>query len=181
MAKIIYVMGPSGSGKDTIINTLRSRSMDNLQVAHRYITRDWQSAGENHIELSQQEFEQRKTLGFFALDWAANQQQYAIGKEIDIWLSNGQNVLVNGSRSYLAEAMALYPDMIKPVLIEVAMDKLQQRLFERGRENPVEIDLRLQRHRQLSKTADAQHSVIENNHSIEAAVDQLATIVKECI
>ncbi|MFT5706472.1 MAG: ribose 1,5-bisphosphokinase [Oceanospirillaceae bacterium] len=184
MAKIIYVMGPSGSGKDTIIDAVREQHLDNLQVAHRYITRHWQSGGENHIGLSQAEYEQRQALGLFAMAWSANRHQYAIGREIDLWLKCQQNVLVNGSRTYLPTAMALYPRMIEPVLVDVAADKLEERLVKRGRESLSEIASRIQRHSQLRASfADdqaGQYTVIENNHSIADSTAQLLAIIKRC-
>ncbi|MEH6442696.1 MAG: ribose 1,5-bisphosphokinase [Oceanospirillaceae bacterium] len=177
MAKIIYVMGPSGSGKDTIIDAVREQHLDHLQVAHRYITRHWQSGGENHIALSQTVFEQRKALGLFAMAWSANQHQYAIGREVDLWLECQQNVLVNGSRAYLPQAMKLYPNMILPVMIDVAADKLQERLIKRGRESVAEIEARIKRHIQLSNNDASLFQIVENNNSIEEAVTQLTAII----
>lgn len=181
MAKIIYLMGPSGSGKDSIINAVRERHLSHLQIAHRYITRDWLSGGENHLQLSQAEFETRQALGFFALDWSANQHHYGIGKEIEFWLSRGQNVLVNGSRSYLPSALARYPDQLLPVLIDVAADKLAGRLAARGRETPQEIAQRIERNHQLSSQVDERCVVIENNGTIEQAVEQLIDWIEQAV
>ena len=178
MAKIIYIMGPSGSGKDSIINAVREQSLDNLQVAHRYITRHWQSGGENHVALSESEYNKRHALGLFALAWTANQHQYAIGCEIDLWLKAGQTVLVNGSRSYLEHAKARYPQAICPVLVDVEAHKLEQRLIERGRETQQQINVRIARHQQYRHTIDSNCDVIDNNHSIDDAMQQLRAIIK---
>ncbi len=40
MGKLIWLMGPSGSGKDSLLAELRLREQTQLLVAHRYITRD---------------------------------------------------------------------------------------------------------------------------------------------
>jgi ribose 1,5-bisphosphokinase len=178
MAKIIYIMGPSGSGKDSIINAVRQQSLDNLQVAHRYITRHWQSGGENHVALSESEYNKRQALGLFALAWSANQHQYAIGCEIDVWLKAGQNVLVNGSRAYLEQARARYANDIYPVLIDVEAHKLEQRLIERGRETQQQIQARIIRHQQYRHDLDSSCDVIDNNHSIDDAMKQVCAIIK---
>ncbi len=104
MAKIFYLMGPSGSGKDAIISGLRPHLHHDagIMIAHRYITRHWQSGGENHIELSTTEFNLRKSLGLFSLSWEANGHQYGIGCEVDAWLNANHSVIVNGSREHLA-------------------------------------------------------------------------------
>ncbi len=39
MGKLIWLMGPSGSGKDSLLAELRLREQTQLLVAHRYITR----------------------------------------------------------------------------------------------------------------------------------------------
>ena len=178
MAKIIYLMGPSGSGKDSIISSIRQQSIKNLQVAHRYITRHWQAGGENHVALTETEYERRKTLGLFALAWSANQCQYAIGCEIDTWLNAEQNVLVNGSRAYFKEASARYGQIVCPVLVDVDAHKLEERLIKRGRETLAEITARIQRHRQHRQSVTGNFNIIENNHRIEDATLQLYNIIK---
>ena len=37
--KLIWLMGASGSGKDSLLTELRQREQTQLLVAHRYITR----------------------------------------------------------------------------------------------------------------------------------------------
>lgn len=54
--KLIWLMGASGSGKDSLLTELRQREQTQLLVAHRYITRDASAGSENHIALSEQEF-----------------------------------------------------------------------------------------------------------------------------
>lgn len=54
--QLYYVIGPSGSGKDSIISALREQFVKDLVVAHRYITRAADAGGENHVELSDDEF-----------------------------------------------------------------------------------------------------------------------------
>ena len=39
MGKLIWLMGPSGSGKDSLLAELRLREQTQLLVAHRYITK----------------------------------------------------------------------------------------------------------------------------------------------
>ena len=52
MGRLIWLMGPSGSGKDSLLSALRQREHSQLLVAHRYITRDANAGSENHIALS---------------------------------------------------------------------------------------------------------------------------------
>jgi ribose 1,5-bisphosphokinase len=177
MAKIIYLIGSSGSGKDTLIQGVRARELPKLEVAHRYITRDWHSGGENHIELSINEFKRRQQLGAFSLSWSANENCYGIGSEITHWLSCNQHVLLNGSRGYLAQAQALFPNQIQPVMIDVSAEKLRQRLINRARESNEQIDKRIARHLQFSTQTINGLQRIDNDHDVKSAIDQLCNII----
>lgn len=183
--KIIYIIGASGCGKDTILSDLRKniQACDNIIVAHRYISRDWQSGNENHVALSNNEFFQRQRLGLFALHWQANGHQYAIGSELNHWLEQDMLVVVNGSREYLPTALTRYPNRLKPVLITVDEDILRQRLLLRGREKLTEINARLQRSKHVFASDTMQASLekchqIKNNHSVSHTVQTLQTYLQ---
>ena len=70
--KLIWLVGPSGSGKDSLLAALRQREHPQLLVAHRYITRPFNAGSENHIALSEHEFFTRAEQHLFALSWHAN-------------------------------------------------------------------------------------------------------------
>jgi ribose 1,5-bisphosphokinase len=143
--RLIYVMGPSGAGKDSVIACARRMGDPaRLAVAHRYITRPPRLDAENHIALSEVEFAARRRAGWFALWWNSHGLSYGIGREIDLWLVGGVAVLVNGSRAYLAEAVARYPDLL-PVLVTAAPEIRRSRLLARERESANEIAARLDR------------------------------------
>jgi ribose 1,5-bisphosphokinase len=143
--RLIYVMGPSGAGKDTLLAFARERLMggDTL-FAHRYITRTAAAGGENHVALTDEEFSSRSAAGLFALDWTSHRLRYGIGIEIDTWLARGHRVVVNGSRAHLGSALARYPSL-QAVLIEAAPEVLAMRLAARGREAADEVLARLAR------------------------------------
>ncbi|MBV8262011.1 MAG: phosphonate metabolism protein/1,5-bisphosphokinase (PRPP-forming) PhnN, partial [Paraburkholderia sp.] len=104
---LIYVMGPSGAGKDTLLRYARGRlARESVVFAHRYITREDSGGGggENHIALTEAEFETRSQRGLFALQWRSHALRYGVGVEIDQWMALGCTVVVNGSRAYAGEA-----------------------------------------------------------------------------
>lgn len=108
MGKLIWLMGPSGSGKDSLLAELRLREQTQLLVAHRYITRDASAGSENHIALSEREFFTRAGQNLLALSWHANGLYYGVGIEIDLWLHAGFDVVVNGlTRAFAAGTGAL--------------------------------------------------------------------------
>lgn len=143
--RLIYLMGPSGSGKDSLIEAARKPLLARgCEVARRVITRSAEAVGEDAIGVSREEFERRQRAGEFALHWHANGLDYAIPATIDQWLKDGRDVLVNGSRGYLPKALQLYPTLI-PILLTVNEEVLRERLLRRGRESLAEIEARLRR------------------------------------
>lgn len=148
---LVYVMGPSGCGKDSLMRYARRRLEEagDIAFAHRYITRPPDAGGENHVALSEREFNARRRMGFFILHWRSHGLRYGIGVEIHEWLSKGCTVVMNGSRAYYPEARQRYPRLFG-VLIDVSSGELKTRLSARARESPDDIQTRLARNEQLS-------------------------------
>jgi len=142
-ARLIYLMGPSGSGKDTLLRLLSAslRPDEPVRVARRRITRPG-SADEASVHVSEAEFEQLAAAGAFALHWRSHGLCYGIAIDIDRRLAGGEVVLVNGSRRHLAAARARYPGLLA-VEVAVDTDVLAQRLAQRGRESAAQIADRL--------------------------------------
>lgn len=176
MGKLIWLMGPSGSGKDSLLEALRQREHSQLLVAHRYITRDASAGNENHIALSEQEFFTRAGQQLFALSWHANNLYYGVGLEIDLWLHAGFDVVVNGSRAHLAQARARYESALLPISLEVSPEILRQRLEARGRENATEIDARLAR---AARYTPQNCHTLNNDGSLHQSVEALLTLIHQ--
>ncbi|MDH4571489.1 ribose 1,5-bisphosphokinase [Salinicola acroporae] len=141
--RLIYVMGASGVGKDSLLRELRQRRPDVL-VAHRYITRA-SGGGENCVELSAAEFAWRRAQRLFCLAWHAHGLDYGVGIEIESWLAAGHTVVLNGSRRALVLARSRFGAALVPLLVVADAEVLRRRLLARGRETPAEIEARLAR------------------------------------
>ncbi|MGE8640091.1 MAG: phosphonate metabolism protein/1,5-bisphosphokinase (PRPP-forming) PhnN [Achromobacter sp.] len=179
-ARLIYLMGASGSGKDTLLRLLRAHLQDDepVLVAHRYITRD-SGDTEDALRLSPEEFARRAALGCFAMRWASHGLHYGIGIEIDTWLAGGAAVIVNGSRAHLEAAHARYPAL---TAVEVTVDSalLARRLAGRGRESAEQIAQRLSRATQAFAVPQAcRLEQVSNNGAPESAAAALLTIARE--
>ncbi|MDV5170046.1 ribose 1,5-bisphosphokinase [Photobacterium rosenbergii] len=169
---LFYVMGASGAGKDSLLQAIRTLYPKQLLVAHRYITRSAQAGGENHVELSTEEFAQRKQQGLFAMSWKANGFNYALGKEIELWLSQGFDVVVNGSRAYLEQAMMDFGYRVVPVIVDVSAEVLEARLYARGREAPDQIVDRLARAEYYRGQCPDSGFVVDNSGSLQQTIEQ---------
>jgi len=179
MADLFYVIGASGSGKDSLIQYARVHMPENHQTVftHRYITRPAEAGGENHIALDEREFFSRQNMSCFAMAWYSHETHYGIGIEINQWLGKGLNVVMNGSRGYLKYAAQQYHEIV-PVLISVRAEILRQRLELRGRETAEQIDRRLAQARKLETlVAHPRLIKVENNGLLENAGERLISVI----
>lgn len=178
--RLIYLMGPSGAGKDSLLNAARERlAAQGCQIARRVITRSAEAVGEDAIAVTPAEFDAQEQAGAFAMSWRANGLAYGIPRQIDDWLAAGEDVLVNGSRAYLDQARHRYPDLLA-ILLTVDRDVLRQRLLARGRETPEQIEQRLARNAQFDRAAGAEADGVQrldNSAHFERTVNDLLALI----
>jgi phosphonate metabolism protein PhnN/1,5-bisphosphokinase (PRPP-forming) len=142
--RLIYLAGPSGAGKDSLLAWLRARPLPGVLLAQRTITRPATPRGEQHASVTPAQFDRMLERGEFAMHWRSNGHSYGIGREILQALERGSTVVVNGSREYLPRARALIP-ALEFVRVTAPAEVLRERLVARGREAPVEVNARLAR------------------------------------
>ncbi|MFJ3485047.1 phosphonate metabolism protein/1,5-bisphosphokinase (PRPP-forming) PhnN [Pseudomonas sp. NPDC090202] len=174
--RLIYLIGPSGSGKDSLLDAAREPlAARGVRIVRRVITRSAEAVGEAAQAVSVERFNEMQAQGAFALSWSANGLHYGIPQEIDLWLADGHDVLINGSRGHLAQARARYPDLLV-VLLDVEQVVLRRRLLARNRETSGEIEARLARNAQFANDLLADHPsamLLDNSGALEQTVSRL--------
>lgn len=176
--KLIYLVGPSGSGKDSLIEAAEPHlARRGVRRARRVITRSAEAKGEQATGVSREAFDQHVREGAFALHWHANGLAYGIPAHIDTWLAQGQSVLVNGSRAHQPEAVRRYPDMIT-LQLQVSPEALRQRLEARGRESREDIEQRLARSTALQPLTSGAVYTLDNSGDLQDTVDALLALLK---
>ena len=161
---LFLVVGPSGAGKDSLIEGARKQLPAGFLFPRRVITRPEGSAGEDHIPVDRATFERRERDGAFALSWRAHGHCYAIPIEIETALAAGTNVVVNVSREAIDEARTKFAP-VRVIEVTAPPDVLGARLRARGRESQGEIAERLHQ----SKHVEAD-TVVVNDGALEPAV-----------
>jgi ribose 1,5-bisphosphokinase len=176
--RLIYVVGPSGAGKDSLLAWVRSRLIGDPAVhfARRTINRPAGAGGEDHLAVTDPQFDAAHARGEFAMHWRANSHRYGIAREIETWLAAGHTVIVNGSREYLPVARAKYPQL-EAVHVAAPEDVLRSRLADRGRESPGEAARRLVRNRRFRQAEAGAALQLVNDGPIEIAGARLAALI----
>ncbi|MDZ4093450.1 MAG: phosphonate metabolism protein/1,5-bisphosphokinase (PRPP-forming) PhnN [Paracoccaceae bacterium] len=141
--RVFIVVGPSGAGKDTLIDAARAARPD-IRVLRRVITRPEAAGGEDFEGVSPAEFTRRKAAGDFVLDWQAHGLCYGIPRAGFAGIGPEQCAVFNGSRAMLAAAKAAFAGLVV-IHVTAPLAVLAARLAARGREAPADIVARLER------------------------------------
>ncbi|GLI22814.1 ribose 1,5-bisphosphokinase [Xanthobacter flavus] len=151
---LLLVVGPSGAGKDTLIDIARARFSGDARVlfARRLVTRP-SGTGEAHGTLSEAEFDALLAEGRFPLSWRAHGLSYALGPEVAEVIAQGGVVVANGSRATLPEARRRF-GRVRVVHVTAPVPVRAARLALRGRESADDIAERLARAPELDVAPD---------------------------
>jgi phosphonate metabolism protein PhnN/1,5-bisphosphokinase (PRPP-forming) len=133
---LVLVVGPSGAGKDSLLNAARQAFRDDPRIhfARRVITRPEDPLGENHEPVTGAEFAARD----FALSWSAHGLSYGIPA-----MDMAPVVVANVSRGVIAEAARRFP--IRVIEVTAPAEILAERLTARRRETASDVAGRLAR------------------------------------
>ncbi|WP_170357046.1 phosphonate metabolism protein/1,5-bisphosphokinase (PRPP-forming) PhnN [Ruegeria arenilitoris] len=171
MAPVIAVVGPSGVGKDSVIQALLARA-PSFERVRRVITRPHGEGGEDFDRVSDRAFQTMVQEGSFVLCWAAHGLHYGIPVAITDQRRRADAVLVNLSRAVLPEAQKEFRELI---VISLTADPkvLAQRLAVRGRESAADQARRLGR--ATAALPEGLNHVIEvdNSGSLDATVETI--------
>lgn len=185
--RLIFVIGPSGAGKDSLLNCLRQDVADitamsdstpppPLYFAKRTITRSHDQSNEDHEVVDPSEFESLVNSDAFAMHWFANGLHYGVRHQELAPMSEGTWVMVNGSRAYLEEAKRRFPGLTV-LFITAPVEVLRARLLSRGRENAEAIEARL--HRLQDVVLEPQDLCVSNGGSLADSVIALKKLLQQ--
>ena len=149
---LVLVVGPSGAGKDTLIDLARAGLRDDASVVfpRRVVTRA--AADEPHDTMDADAFDNAVRAGAFALTWDAHDLRYGIPAGIDVDIRAGRSVVCNVSRAIIATARERYAD-VRVVLVTAPPDVLAARLAARARGSDGDLVRRLARSESLATLA----------------------------
>lgn len=138
---LVLVVGPSGAGKDTLIDAARGALAGDkrFRFVRRVITRPADAGGEAHEAVAPEAFATRR----FALAWEAHGLRYGLPEDVTSDVLDGRVVVANVSRTVIAEAARRFP--VRVIEVAAPAEILSARLAARGREQAADIAARLAR------------------------------------
>jgi ribose 1,5-bisphosphokinase len=170
--RLVYVVGPSGAGKDSLLQWLVQHPPEHtwLHLARRTVTRQATAGLDGDEAVDAHGFAELLKTNAFAMHWSANGLQYGIREKEFAALATGGWVLVSGSRAHLSTALQQYPGL-SAVHVHASTSVLRQRLRARQRESNPEVEARLRRALAFDAPADA--FCLANNEDLDSAGQRL--------
>jgi ribose 1,5-bisphosphokinase len=160
---LVLVVGPSGAGKDTLLEAARVALTDDdrFRFVRRVITRPVAAGGEAHEAVTEAEFATRD----FALQWQAHGLRYGIPTHA---VDGAAVVVANVSRTVISEAAQRF--RVHVIEVTAPQNVLAARLASRGRESAFEVSARLAR--RIAIPDGVPVDIVVNDGTLEDAVAQ---------
>ena len=179
---LFVVSGPSGAGKDTLVDALRAR-MPRLRYSVSATTRaprTGENPGEHYFFLTHEAFEtRRRDHGF--LEWREyNGNLYGTPRDYVVaTLTEGYDLIMKPEVNGAIAVKAAYPDAVLIFLVPDRFSVLRKRLEERRTETNEEIARRLEiAHQEMRFIRDFDYIVTNEQGRPEAAISDLEAIVR---
>lgn len=174
---LVLVVGPSGAGKDSLIEAARRALAGQARFVfpRRLVTRPSDPGSEDHDTLTDAEFARLRDAGAFFLHWGAHGLHYALPGTIAEDLAAGRTVVANVSRAVIEEARRKQP-ATTVVVVTAPPAVLAARLAARGREDAAAVE------RRLARAAEQPNGpgvvTVMNDGALDAAVERFLQVLK---
>ena len=177
---LVVISGPSGAGKDTVVERYVGENKDNAWVSVSCTSRDMRPGdkeGVSYYFISREEFENKISNGDF-LEYAEyNGNYYGTPKEhIEDKLKNGIDVILVIEVQGALKVKELVPEAIFIFIMPPSMSELGKRLVGRKTESKDKILNRFRTaYQEINAVSNYNYVVI--NDDIDKAVDKVSAIL----
>ena len=179
---LIVVSGPSGVGKDAVLDRLRERGF----TGHIAVTATTRPPRESTVEvdphlsiLSVQDFDRLLAEDGLLEHAQVYGHRYGVPKQpVKEALERGQDVVVRVDIQGAASIKALAPAAVLVFLAPPSLDELEERIRSRGLDDEPTIRRRLGKaSEELARTPGFDYVVVNERDRLDEAVDRLLAIM----
>jgi len=178
---LFVVVGPSGAGKDTLIDGARAAlgSDGRFTFARRLITRSADAGGEDHEAIGEDAFAALERDHGLLASWRAHGLSYGLRAGLRDEIARGRHVIANGSRAALEALVGAVPRLIV-LSVTAPPHILAQRLALRGRESAEDIAARLSR-APPALPGLVETLVVENDGTAEDGIERFLAAIDSAV
>ncbi len=179
---LFVVSGPSGAGKDTLVDALLARTL-RLRYSVSATTRsprEGEIEGQHYFFITEEEFERRRDAGEF-LEWRVyNDNLYGTPRDyVERTIAEGYDLIMKPEVNGALAVQAAYPAAVLIFLVPDRFSYLRERLLTRRTETNEEIAQRLEiAHQEMQFIRSFDYIVVNEQHRAEEAVDDLAAVLQ---
>ena len=179
---LFVVSGPSGAGKDTLVDALRAR-MPRLHYSVSATTRPprpGERHGEHYFFVARDRFEETRAANGF-LEWREyNDNLYGTPRDYVVQtLTEGYDLIMKPEVNGALAIKAAYPEAVLIFLVPDRFSNLRERLLARRTETNEEIARRLEiAHQEMKFIRDFDYIVINEQGRSEDAIRDLQAILQ---
>jgi guanylate kinase len=184
MPLLIVLSGPSGVGKDSVLNQMRNADYPFCYVvtATTRQPRPGEVNGKDYLFTSEEKFHQMREKGEL-LEWAkVYQHWYGVPRApVEKALLEGKNVIVKVDVQGAETIKKILPEAILIFLAPPSWEDLERRLRKRKSESPGEFELRIKTAQaEMERASSFDYVIVNCEGEIASTVSQIvATIAKE--
>lgn len=175
----MILSGPSGVGKDTVIDAWRARD-PRVERVVAYTTRPMRPGEREGVDyrfVSEARFHEMASEGAF-LEWKEVFGNYYATplRDMEAMLARGQIAVLKIDVQGALTAMGLRPDALTVFLMPPSMEELERRIRARNTDAPDVIERRLRTAREeIALSSEYAHVLV--NDAVDRLVDRLQALV----
>jgi len=180
---IVLISGPSGVGKDSVINKLRD-NFNSINVIVTVTTRSIRPGeidGKDYIFVDQKDFERMKKNNEFLEHANVYGNQYGVPKDqVKSALSGGEDALIKADVQGANTIMKLEPSVLSIFIMPESKNDLEKRLTKRMTESKEALKVRLDTAMtEIDQSGNFEFIVYNKEDRIEQTLEEIEKIIFE--
>lgn len=179
---LIVISGPSGIGKDSVVQGLKARDLPFHFVitATSRLPRDYEEDGVDYFFYSHEEFERMIEVGeFLEHAWVYSNYKGVPKCQVRKALDSGLDVVMRLDVQGAQTVHNLCPDAIMIFLTAKSKEEWLQRLRDRRSETEAELNLRIETAREEFETLEIfDYIVINEEGKLDRTLDVIESIIE---